>query len=144
MLIMKELPSWEQEMRSWTPQAPSARLGRRLFGQGEPAPLVTLRRAAFWMTPMAACALTMLLAVSGLNHRSLSESLPDDSLLYAALDSAPSNSQRMVRMSQMDENVQWNVCPRLAPLSSPAKSADVEPEPAVLAPRNPVITNLNR
>ena len=61
---MREMDALEKEMSQWRPRQPAERLARRLFGQAEPAP-AALRRAEFWhwLTPVAACALTVLVAV---------------------------------------------------------------------------------
>jgi hypothetical protein len=118
---MKELELLEQEMRQWRPQPASERLGRRLFGRTELTP-VALRRAEFWhwLTPVAACALTVLVAVGSANYRDKGVVTEGGRMVFAGLILNPgsSNGPQMVRLSQMDENVEWNVCPELAPLAT--------------------------
>ncbi|HXR06586.1 MAG TPA: hypothetical protein VN765_04595 [Candidatus Acidoferrum sp.] len=140
---MKELDSLEQEMGQWRPRQPSGRLGRQLFGRKEPAPR-TLRRTEFWnwLTPVAACALTVLVAVGSAQYR-------DKSVLTAgygtavdgmSLEAAGSNLARRVVWSERDENVQWNACPKLAPVGE----AQIAESPATGGERGAAATNLNR
>jgi len=138
---MKEMHPWENDLRSWTPRRPSTRIARRLFGKAELAP-VALRRAQLWLTPVAACVLTMLLAVGSINHRAQSLVSKDNPAFFAAmmLDPGSSNMQPMVWLSQMDENVQWNVCAQLTP---PGKSRR-DQSPSILEVRSAAATNLNR
>jgi hypothetical protein len=114
---MKEMDSLEQELREWKPRKASERLARRLFGSAELAP-VALRRGEFWnwLTPVAACALTVLVAVGSANHRGVALDgnggpIASDGFNF---DRSSSNVPQVVRLSQLDENVQWNVCPELA------------------------------
>lgn len=114
---MKETESLEQEMGEWRPRKPSAQLARRLFGRTELAP-AALRRGEFWnwLTPVAACALTVLVAVGSVNHRGAALDgkggpIASDGFNF---DRSSSNVPQVVRLSQLDENVQWNVCPELA------------------------------
>ena len=139
---MKEVDSLEQEMREWRPRKPSGRLARRLFGRAELAP-VTLRRAEFWnwLTPVAACALTVLVAVGSANHRGEALEGKDGTILFAGVGFEPgsSNVPQMVRLSQIAENVQWNVCPELAPPAGmPAREAS-----AMVGAQRAAATNLN-
>ncbi|MGA3181598.1 MAG: hypothetical protein ABSF38_14750 [Verrucomicrobiota bacterium] len=113
-----------KEIHSWTPREPSERIARRLFGKAEAAAGKSRRRELWgWLTPAAACGLTMLLAVGGMNRRAESLEVKGDPTFFAAvmLNPAWSNTQQMVRLSQMDENVQWNVWPKLIP-PGPASS----------------------
>jgi len=139
---MKEMDSLEQEMRQWQPRKPSDRLARRLFPRADllnaahKAPAATaLRRAEFWnwLTPVSACALTVLAAVGSANYRG--EALEGKAVMFNA---ASPDAPQLVRLSQLDENVRWNVCPELA---RPAGSALGEP-PAPGAGRA-AATNLN-
>jgi hypothetical protein len=140
---MNEMDSLEQEMRKWQPRTPSPRLARQLFGRPELAP-GTLRRAEFWhwLTPVAACALTVLVAVGSANHRGEALDGKAGAALSAGFnfDPASSNLPQMVRLSQLDQNVQWNVCPELAP---PATASFGESS-ALVGARRDAATNLNR
>jgi hypothetical protein len=139
---MNELDSFEQEMRGWQPRKPAARLARRLFGRADHAP-AALRRAEFWswLSPLAACALTVLVAVGSANYRGGSLEGKDGPDLFngLSLDPVAPSAPRMARLSQMDENVQWNVCPELA--SSPGTSFGESSGPA--GERRAAATNLN-
>jgi hypothetical protein len=122
---MNEMDSLEQEMREWKPRKPSERLARRLFARADlfnasrSAPAASaLRRAEFWswLTPVSACALTILAAVGSANYRG--EALEGKAV--AMFNAASPDAAQMARLSQLDENVRWNVCPELA---RPAGSA---------------------
>ena len=120
---MNEMDSLEQEMREWKPRKPPERLARRLFGREEgwnqdraagpplQAP-AALRRAEFWnwLTPVSACALTVLVAVGSANYRGESLEGKGGAMRNAGSPDAP----QRVQLSQLDENVRWNVCPELA------------------------------
>ncbi len=139
---MNEMDSFEQEMRKWQPRPPSPRLARRLFGRAELAP-GTLRRAEFWhwLTPVAACALTVLVAVGSTNHHGPALDGKAGAALFDEFnfDPASSNGPQMVRLSQLDQNVQWNVCPELAPPAAPLGESS-----ALIGARREAATNLNR
>ena len=140
---MNELDALEQEMREWKPRPPGQRLGRRLFGRAELAP-AALRRAEFWnwLTPAAACVLTLMVAVGSANYRGESPEGKGQPVLLAGLnlDPAFSNVSPMVRLSQLDENVQWNVCPDLAPPTA----TPLGESPAIAGGRPATATNFNR
>jgi hypothetical protein len=87
--------------------------------------------------PVAACGLTMLLAVGSMNRRAETLEGNDDSTLLAAvvLGPASSNAPQMVRLSRTDENVQWNVWPKLIPPGRPSSDPGVG---------NAAATNVNR
>ena len=140
---MNELDPLEREMREWRPRRPAARLARRLFGQAELAP-ATLRRSEFWswLTPVAACALTVLVAVGSAGHRGGSLEGRGGPVLFSSLapEFGASNLAWTAQLSQMDENVQWNVCPELAAPAGTSNGESAAPagEPPAAA------TNLNR
>ena len=139
---MNELDSLEREMGEWQPRKPAARLARRLFGRADRPP-AALRRAEFWswLSPLAACALTVLVAVGSANYRGASLEGKDGPDLFNGLSLYPgaSNAPLMARLSQMDENVQWNVCPEMA---SPPGTPFGE-SPAAVGERRAAATNLN-
>jgi len=140
---MKEMDSLEQQMRQWRPRQPSERLARRLFGRAELVP-GTRRRTEFWnwLTPAAACALTLLVAVGSANYRDKHDVGEGGGVVFAGwiLDPGASNLPQGVLLSEMEENVQWNVCPKLAP---PAGSHLGESS-ATAGARRAAATNLNR
>ena len=106
--------SLEKQLQSWMPRRPSARIARRLFAKAAPAP-VFLRRADVWnwLTPVAACVLTLMVAVHGASRHLPRLSVPDNAAFFATLmfNAATSNVQQTFVLSKMDENVEWNVWP---------------------------------
>ncbi|MGD0413311.1 MAG: hypothetical protein ABSC18_16590 [Verrucomicrobiota bacterium] len=140
---MKEMDSLEQEMGEWRPRKSSKRLGRWLFGRAERAP-VALRRAEFWhwLTPVAACALTVLVAVGSGNHRGEALEGKGGPILMGGFhfDPGSSNAPQMVSWSQADQNVQWNVCPELTLAAGDQSGAS----PAPVGAGREAATNLNR
>jgi hypothetical protein len=107
---------FEKQLESWTPRRPSPRVGRRLFGAPVTANAATtpFRRTAGWnwLAPMAACALTMLVAV----HTASQATVPlanrdsDGSFFTFMLRAATSSSNLATfSLSQMDENMEYNV-----------------------------------
>jgi len=140
---MKEMDSLEQDMRQWRPRQPSERLAWRLFGRAELAP-GTRRRTEFWnwLTPAAACALTVLVAVGSANYRDKHDVGEGGGVVFAAwiLDPGASNLPQGVLLSEMDENVHWNVFPKLAP---PA-GTHIGESSATAGARRAAATNLNR
>jgi hypothetical protein len=117
-----------KEMHLWTPRQPSQRIARRLFGKAHQAP-APWRRAELWgwLAPTAACALTLMLAVGGMNRRAESgESRVNPDGLAAVMPGPDvSNTQQLFRLTQMDENVQWNVWPALTPPGASSAIQDV-------------------
>ena len=102
----------EKQLQSWTPRRPSARIARRLFARVAPAP-VFLRRTELWnwLTPVAACVLTLLVAVQSASRHLPRLSAPDNATSFATfmLNAATSNMQQTFVLSKMDENVEWNI-----------------------------------
>jgi hypothetical protein len=102
----------EKQLQSWTPRRPSAKIARRLFAKVAPAPAF-LRRAEVWnwLTPVAACVLTMMIAVNSSNRHLARLSSRDDAAFFATVmfNAATSNMQQTFVLSKMDENVEWNV-----------------------------------
>jgi hypothetical protein len=86
----------------------------RLFAKTAPAP-VFLRRADVWhwLTPIAACVLTLMVAAHGASRHLPRLSVRDDATFFATLmcNAATSNVQQTFVLSKMDENVEWNVWP---------------------------------
>ncbi len=103
----------ETQLQSWTPRRPSPKIARRLFGPAESPSLRPLRRAEAWnwLSPVAACALTMLVAVHTSSHAP--GRLPQDSnatiLASLVLDAAASSNFAAFSLTQLDENLRWNV-----------------------------------
>ena len=106
--------SLEKQLQSWMPRRPSARIARRLFAKGAAAP-VFLRRIELWnwLTPVAACVLTLMVAVHGAGRHLPRRNVPDNAAFFATLmfDAATSNVQQTFVLSKRDENLEWNVWP---------------------------------
>jgi hypothetical protein len=140
---MDEPDSLEKEMGNWRPRKPSERLQRQLFRWPEAAP-ARRRRTEYWnwLTPAAACALTVLVAVGSANYRDKTAIAEGEGPVLAGMRLNPgwSNLPQRVVLSEMDENVQWNVCPKLAPM---AEAQIGQPSATSQSPRT-AATNLNR
>jgi hypothetical protein len=140
---MDELDSLEQEMGNWRPRKPSERLQRQLFRRAEEAPARRRRTEHWnWLTPAAACALTILVAVGSANYRDRSAVAEGEGPVLAGmrLNAGWSNLPQRVVLSEMDENVQWNVCPKLAPVAE----AQIGHSPSTSQSPRTAATNLNR
>ena len=59
---MNEMKTLETRLRSWKPRRPSAKLEAKLFGRGESDP--SLKALTRWLTPVTACAILTMLALS--------------------------------------------------------------------------------
>ena len=107
---MDEMNPLEKQLQSWTPRRPSPKIARRLFG---PAEKPLSRNAWNWLSPVAACALTMLLAVHSANRAPARLAQDSNTTLFASLmlDIAVTSNIANVSFSGMDENVEWNVFP---------------------------------
>src|SRR5271156_3364216 len=107
---MQEMNALEKQLQSWTPRRPSAKLARRIFAKAAPAPAF-LRRADVWrwLTPLAACGLTLFVEGNGTGRRLPRLSTPDNATFFATLfyNAATSNVQRTFVLSKMDENMEW-------------------------------------
>jgi hypothetical protein len=66
-----------------------------------------------WLTPVAACVLTVMVAVQGASRHLPRLNAPDDAAFFAtmAFNDAKSNVQQTFVLSKMDENLEWNVWP---------------------------------
>jgi hypothetical protein len=102
----------EKQLQSWMPRRPSARIARRLFARIGPAPAFLRPTQVWnWLTPVAACVLTLMVAVHSTGRRQPQLSAPDNARFFATLmfHAATSNVQQTFVLSKMDENVEWNV-----------------------------------
>ncbi len=108
----------EKQLQSWIPRRPSAKIARRLFAKAAPAPAI-LRRAEVWnwLTPVAACLLTLMIVAHGASRQLPRLSGRDNATFFATLmlNAASSNVQQTFALSKMDENVEWNVWPHPLP-----------------------------
>jgi hypothetical protein len=103
----------ESQLQSWTPRRPSPKIARRLFGAVESSSLGLARRAAAWnwLSPVAACALTMLVAVHTANRVPGRLAAGSNATRFASLvlNAAASSNFAAFSLSQMDENMEHNV-----------------------------------
>jgi len=100
---------WENTLQSWTPRRPSPEIARRLFGRAEKPSPSPARRAQVWnwLSPAAACALTMLVAVRTASRAPARLSPDSNTAFLASLmlnAAAPSHVA-----SYLDENLEWNI-----------------------------------
>ncbi|HEY3853871.1 MAG TPA: hypothetical protein VGO67_05710 [Verrucomicrobiae bacterium] len=101
-------------MQSWTPRRPSPKIARRLFGVANETVARSHRAHAWsWLTPLAACALTILVAVHSETTPTARLTGPTNGAVFATfmLDAAGSSSQGKYSVNQGDENLEWNVWP---------------------------------
>jgi hypothetical protein len=110
---MDEMNPLENRLQSWTPRPPSPKIARRLFAQADESSLRAPRRANAWnwLSPVAACALTMLVAVHTASHAPGRLAQGSNSTFFATLmiDAAASSNIATFTLSEMDENLEWNV-----------------------------------
>jgi hypothetical protein len=116
------------DIHSWQPRSPSARIARELFGREESNAEKARRMERWgWLAPAAACGLTMLLAVGNMNrHAEVLAGNDETNFATEMLYPTSSNTLQQVRLSQADENVQWNIWPKLTPLTTAVSVLSVE------------------
>jgi hypothetical protein len=110
---MDEMNPLENRLQSWTPRRPSPKIARRLFGATEKPSARPARRAGAWnwLSPVAACALTMLVAVHAASrvpgHRG------SDAAFFATLmlDTAATSNIAPISLSEVGENLEYNIWP---------------------------------
>src|SRR5580658_4137840 len=105
----------ENQLQSWTPRRPSPKIARRLFGALE-KPSLGLARRSFawnWLSPVAACALTMLVAVHTASRTPgrLAQGSNVTWIASLMLNAAASSNFATYSLSQMDENMEYNIWP---------------------------------
>jgi len=104
----------EKQLQSWTPRRPSAKIARRLFADTAPAPAFLHRREVWhWLTPVAACVLTLLITVHGPSRPLSRLSVPGNETFFATFlsSSTTSNLQKTFLLNKRDENMDLNVWP---------------------------------
>jgi hypothetical protein len=114
---MDEMNQFEKQLQSWTPRRPSPKIARRLFSAAHKAASRSHRAQTWsWLTPMAACALTILVAVHSGSRQSAQMASRTNAAFFATfiLDAACSSNLATYSLSQMDENLEWNVWPHAA------------------------------
>jgi hypothetical protein len=112
---MDEMNPLETRLQSWTPRRPSPKIARRLFGPAEKPSLRPTRSSVAWnwLSPVAACALTMLVAVHTASHAPGRLAQGTNAAFFATLmvDAAASSNIAAYSLSQVDENLEWNIWP---------------------------------
>jgi hypothetical protein len=112
---MDEMNPLENQLQSWTPRRPSPKLARQLFGRAEKPSLGLARRARTWnwLSPVAACALTMLVAVHTASRAPGRLAVGSNATIFASmvLNAAASSNFATFTLSQIDENLEYNVWP---------------------------------
>jgi hypothetical protein len=111
---------WEKQLQSWSPRPPSDRVARQLFENGAShraaRAVAPIHRIEFWnwLTPVAACCLTMIVLCSGVNRRAVPLQGRDNASYFATLmlsASASNVTPQTFELSKVDENIEWNVWP---------------------------------
>jgi hypothetical protein len=115
---MDEMNPLENQLQSWKPRLPSPKIARRLFG---PAAKPSLRPARHlgawnWLSPAAACALTMLVVVH-------TASRVPGRLGQGSNGTLLASNAASFTFSEMDENLEYNFWPHFTP---PVKSQRAE------------------
>jgi hypothetical protein len=109
---MQEMNPLEKQLQSWMPRRPSAKIARRLFAKAAPAPAFLRRREVWgWLTPAAACVLTLLVMVNSTSRHLPRLSASDKTAFFATLmfNAAGSNLQQTFVLSKADENMEVNI-----------------------------------
>jgi hypothetical protein len=112
---MDEMNPLEKQLQSWTPRHPSPKIARRLFGPDEKPSLRPAPRAWDWnwLSPVAACALTMLVAVHTASRAPGRLAQDSNATFFASLmlNAAASSNFATFSLSKVDENLEWNIWP---------------------------------
>lgn len=122
----------EKQLQSWTPRRPSPEIGRRLFGVAQQAARWPGRPSLWsWLTPLAACALTFLVALPGIRRPAAQLDTNTDSTYFATImfNAAISSNAATYSLSRMDENLEWNIWPHA--LNSLNETARFAPLPRI-------------
>ncbi len=100
-------------MQSWSPRRPPAELRTRLFPHAKPTAHSYRRRAELmsWLTPVAACVLTVVAAWGGATRHVVAYDAKDNTTYAAMIPVNGSNAQQQFVLSRSDVNLQWNVWP---------------------------------
>jgi hypothetical protein len=115
----------EKQLQSWTPRPPSPKVARRLFGAVGRGAMPPRAAGWNWLAPLAACALTMLVAVhtASLASAPLASRNNSGSFFTLMLGAASSSNLATFSLSQADENMEWNVWPHLSHRAPPVPRA---------------------
>ena len=98
----------EKQLESWIPRRPSPKIEARLFGRERRLPVVP-SHVWNWLTPAAACVLTLLVVLTGPSHHSVSlESATLSPIASVMYDPEACNTPRSFVLSRADANVDLN------------------------------------
>jgi hypothetical protein len=110
---MDEMNLLEKQLLSWTPRRASPKIIRRLFA---PASRTSRRAQAWnWLSPVAACALTMLVAIHVASRMPAPLAQGSNGAIFATLilNAAANSNIVTYSLNQMDENMEFNIWPHL-------------------------------
>jgi hypothetical protein len=107
---------WEKRLHSWSPRQPSEKIARQLFESGRtprPAqaspPMFRPRLEILnWLTPVAACCLTVIVLCGNATRHAIPSSTRDNATFFAM---ASNVALKTFELSKGDENIEWNVWP---------------------------------
>jgi hypothetical protein len=112
---MDEMNPLENQLQSWTPRRPSPEIARRLFLPARRASSRPWRRAGAWnwLSPVAACALTMLVAVHTASRVPARLAQGSGATFFATLmlNAASGSNIATYSLNQTDENLEFNIWP---------------------------------
>ena len=130
---MSESDFLEKQLHSWIPRHPSAKVTAGIFSQSQApaqAALAMKSRAEIlrWLTPLAACFLTILAISGGRVHRPTALPETDNATFFATvmLNATQSSnaSHQVFSLSKVNENLEWNVWPQVSWRSTNPARAD--------------------
>jgi hypothetical protein len=110
--------SIEKQLHSWMPRRPSAKITRRLFSRVAPARVCPRATEVWnWLAPATACGLALMVTLHGASRPLPRLNAQDNATFFATLmlNAARSNVQQTFLLSQMDENMEWNIWPHPLP-----------------------------
>lgn len=101
----------EKQLHSWIPRHPSAKIARHLFGAAVVSPALPRPAEVWrWLAPVAACVLTLLVALNADSHHVPRTGSTGGIAFLATLPfGAGSNFQKTFSLTESDENMQMNV-----------------------------------
>src|SRR4051794_34401624 len=114
---MSNPDTWEKRLHSWSPRQPSEKIARDLFETGRASRSARAASPTFrprleilnWLTPVAACCLTVIVLCGNATRHALPSSTRDNATFFAM---ASSNlALKTFELSKADENIEWNVWP---------------------------------
>jgi hypothetical protein len=112
---MDEMNQLENQLQSWTPRRPSPEIARRLFAPARRIATRPRRRAGAWswLSPVAACVLTMLVVVHTASRAPARLAQGSNGTFFATLmlNAACGSNMATYSLNQTDENLEWNIWP---------------------------------